>query len=195
MEQVHGTGVIVIRPAARAEEPPAPPTGVGAVFAGDGDALVAEGPTSMLAVLTADCASVALGSDEGVFGAVHAGWRGLTAGVIEGAVATMRELGATRVVGALGPCIHPECYEFSPDDLDQVVAACGDGARGRTTDGRPALDIPAAVSAALLGAGATPVAGVDACTACGDGYFSHRARGDRGRQALVVWSTGPGGGL
>jgi len=213
MEQVHGTDVITVAVATDstdaadstdstgfidspgsldASRSGAPP--VTAVFAGDADALVGKGPGSALAVLTADCGSIALGSAEGVFAAVHAGWRGLAGGVVEAAVAAMRERGATAVVGALGPCIHPECYEFSPHHLDQLAAVYGDAVRGRTAAGRPALDLPAAVSAALVAADATEVAGTVACTACGGGYFSHRARADRGRQALVVWSRGRGDG-
>ena len=92
---------------------------------------------SALAILTADCASVALGSAEGVFGAVHAGWRGLLAGVVEATVAAMRARGAGDVVGALGPCIHPECYEFSDADLDAVAAAYG---RRRARAGRRKVD-------------------------------------------------------
>ncbi len=161
---------------------------VTAVFAGPGDALVSDAPECTLAVLTADCASIALGSGEGVFGAVHAGWRGLAGGVVEGAVAAMREMGATDVAGALGPCIHAGCYEFSEADLADVAAVRGDAVRGLTSAGRPALDVPTAVSAALVAGGAAEVAGVEACTACAGGYFSHRARGDGGRQALVVWS-------
>ena len=42
---------------------------------------------------------------------------------------------------------------------------------------------------ALIMAGEVLVDGVDVCTACGGGQYSHRARGDAGRQALVVWST------
>ncbi len=141
-------------------------------------------------VLTADCASVALGSREGVFGAVHAGWRGLLGGVIERSIETMRARGATDVVGALGPCIHPECYEFSEAELDPLVATYGATVRGCTDSGAPALDLPATVSAALVAGGAVQVAGIDRCTACDEGWFSHRARGDRGRQAMVVWSPG-----
>ena len=54
---------------------------------------------------------------------------------------------------ALGPCIHPGCYEFSAPDLDRVTARFGDRVRGRTQDRAPALDLPAAVSAALATAG------------------------------------------
>jgi hypothetical protein len=158
------------------------------VFAGTGDALASTESSAGLVVLTADCASVALGSPEGVFAAVHAGWRGLVAGVIDEAVATLRAHGASDVVGALGPCIHAECYEFAGDDLDRVAGVLGSVVRGRTAAGRPALDVPAAVSAGLEAAGVAEVAGVDRCTACAGGYFSHRRRADVGRQALVVWS-------
>ena len=162
------------------------------VFAGEGDALVSSGGGIGLVILTADCASVALGSPEGVLGAVHAGWRGLVDGVVERAVEAMGTLGATEVVGAVGPCIHPGCYEFSEPDLARVAARLGEGVRSRTASGRPALDVPAAVSAALSAAAVREQGGVDACTGCAGGYFSHRARGDRGRQALLVWSSAVG---
>ncbi len=197
IRQVHGSGVVLVSGAgpavgsgARSMTDPGP--SVMPVFAGTGDALVAAAPSVALAVLTADCAPVALGSPEGVFAAVHAGWRGLVAGVIARAVTDMRTLGATEVVGALGPCIHAGCYEFGEDDLARTAAALGPGCRSRTVDGRPALDLPAAVSSALASCGVAEVQGVDRCTACAEGYFSHRRRADVGRQALLVWSgSGP----
>jgi copper oxidase (laccase) domain-containing protein len=121
---------------------------------------------------------------------VHAGWRGLAAGVIDEAVAAVRAAGGSSVAAALGPCIHPECYEFSPADLDSVAALLGDGVRSLTADGRPALDLPAAVRGALHAAGADLVHSVDACTACeADRFYSHRARAERERQAVVAWLT------
>ena len=194
VRQVHG-GTVVVVPAGddrahrHPHDPPAPLT---AVLDGEADALVSAAPSTGLAVLTADCASIALGSPEGVFGAVHAGWRGLVADVVGHAVAAMTDLGASEVVGALGPCIHPECYEFSERDLDRVAAHLGDRVRGRTEGGRPALDLPAAVASALKAAGARQHVTAAPCTGCGGGYFSHRVRGDSGRQALVVWSSTEG---
>lgn len=156
-----------------------------------GDALVAPaGSVAVLAVLTADCGSVALSGDDGSFAAVHAGWRGVMAGVVDRAVDTLVAGGATRVAAALGPCVHPSCYTFSPDDVDAVARALGPTVRGRTVAGEPALDLPAAVAAALARSGAVLVGHVDRCTACSGRDFSHRARRDRGRQALVVWAGG-----
>jgi polyphenol oxidase len=187
LTQVHGAEVVRVEGGGPLHGRPAPT--VVAVHAGSGDGLVSEVAGNALAILTADCASLALGSPEGVFGAVHAGWRGLMAGVVEATVATMRAMGAVDVVGALGPCIHAECYEFSEADLALVMDVYGPGVQGRTTTGRPALDIPATVAAALAACGAAQTEGRSACTACGDGYFSHRGRGDTARQALAVWST------
>jgi len=174
LRQVHGAGVVVVdRPGAGAGE--------------GADASVSASPGAALAILTADCAPVALASPEGVFGAVHAGWRGLRAGVVEAGVAAMRRLGASEVVAALGPCLHAECCAFSPADLDSVADRLGPSVRGRAGDGGTALDIPASVAAALARPGARLVASSSHCTACTPGYFSHRAHGDLERQALVVW--------
>ncbi len=181
LRQVHGA-------TARAVRPGTDPSGA------EGDALVAPaGSAAVLAVLTADCASVALSGDDGSFAAVHAGWRGLVAGVVDRAVEALVAGGATQVAAALGPCVHPECYAFSPDDVDAVARTLGPGVRGRAADGGPALDLPAAVAAALERSGTVLAAHVDRCTACSGRDFSHRARCDRGRQALVVWSDGAAG--
>ena len=175
--QVHGDRVVVVE---------APSGGRGQ----EGDALVTGHAGAALAVFTADCAPVALASPEGVVGAAHAGWSGLARGVIERTVETMGSLGASRVEAALGPCIHAECYEFGAGDLDRVAARLGDSVRGTTALGAPALDLPAAVRAALRRAGGDLVHDEDVCTACaGDRYFSHRARGEPQRQAMVVWKA------
>jgi copper oxidase (laccase) domain-containing protein len=99
----------------------------------------------------------------------------------------MRALGATTVVAGIGPCIGACCCEFSDDDLDAVVARCGTEVRGRTTWGRPSLDLRAGVGVELARAGAVVAVAVERCTMCTPGYFSHRGRRDEARQALLVW--------
>ena len=111
---------------------------------------------------------------------------------MEAAVAAMRALGATEVVGALGPCIHAECYEFSADDLDAVADRLRRRRPGPTADGRPALDLPAAVAAALDAGGARRSTGSTAARRAADGYFSHRAR-RRPRTPGPVGVVGPRG--
>ena len=187
LHQVHGDAVVV------ADAPPPPGCGPWVADADgrptEADAVVAVGPRSCAVVLTADCAPVALGSPEGVHGAVHVGWRGLRAGVLARAVEAMAALGASTVVAGLGPTIHRCCYAFGPADLDALAAVVGEGVRGTTAGGEPALDLPAAVRAQLARAGARLMVDVDRCTACGPDGFSHRARQDEARQGLFVWSV------
>jgi YfiH family protein len=174
LHQVHGAQVVVVeRPGQRA--------------GAEADGSVTAQPGAVLSVQTADCAPIALLAREGVVGAVHAGWRGLEAGVVDAAVATMRQQGATEITAVLGPCIHAECYEFGEAELDRLTGRFGPSVRGRTSAGTPALDLPAAVRGALRHAEVTRVDDVAICTACDQRFFSHRARGDTGRQALVVW--------
>jgi YfiH family protein len=171
--QVHGNGVAVVGPGCSGE-------------------LVADGLVTLeaghaIAVLGADCALVGLASPEGVLAVAHAGWRGLLAGVLEATVATMRRLGASEVAAVLGPCIHPECYAFGDEDLSLVEARLGPSVRAETADGAPAFDLPAGVEAALANVGVAPPSRLGGCTACDERYYSHRARRDQARQALVAW--------
>lgn len=176
LRQVHGADVVVVdAPGARSGE--------------RADAAVTAVPGAALSIQAADCAPVALVGASGAVGAVHAGWRGLEAGVVERAVAALADLAAGRLRAIVGPCIHAGCYEFGERELARLTGRYGGAVRGRTTDGRPALDLPATVAAALAGAGVELVAGPGLCTACGvPELHSHRARGDTARQAMVVWS-------
>ena len=154
----------------------------------DADAVVVTRPGLAGAVLTADCAPVAI-VGTGAVAAVHAGWRGLVAGVIGAAVRTMRDLGVEPVEAIVGPCIHPCCYEFGPDDLAVVESALppsATGLRATTTSGAPALDVPAAVRVALAEVGVPRVTEIGVCTSCSPDYFSHRRDGTTGRQGLLV---------
>jgi copper oxidase (laccase) domain-containing protein len=100
----------------------------------------------------------------------------------------MRSLGATELSAWLGPCVHPECYEFGADDLDRLVDRFGPAVRSKTTSGADAFDLPMAVAGALGRAGIALAGSADACTACdGRRFYSFRARRDEGRHALAVW--------
>lgn len=138
-----------------------------------------------IAIMTADCAPVVLVADNG-FAVVHAGWRGLAAGIVERAADGLRAAGASPVASLVGPCINPEAYEFGADDLDTVADLLGDEVRSQTSWGTPALDVPAAVAAACERAGWPRPQGRPPCTS-DDRWFSHRTRAEAGRQATVAW--------
>jgi len=99
----------------------------------------------------------------------------------------MTDLGASELEAVLGPCIHPCCYEFGAADLETLSERFGPGVEAVDRQGRTALDVPAAVGAALSGAGVPLVEVIDECTGCSPRYWSWRARRETGRQATVVW--------
>jgi YfiH family protein len=132
-------------------------------------------------VLTADCLPVALGNENAV-AMVHAGWRGLAAGVLESGVAALRELGGEQyIVAVIGPGAGVCCYEVGPE----IHAILGESHR----DG-PRIDLRAIARERLLAAGVAEVRDVPACTICDERFFSHRREGTRaGRQAGVAWRS------
>jgi copper oxidase (laccase) domain-containing protein len=147
----------------------------------EADAAITRVPLAKLAVRTADCVPLVL-LGEATIGVVHAGWRGLAGGVIQATVAAMGDVHTAHV----GPHIRAGCYEFGERDLDEVAAALGDGVRGSTTWGTPALDLTTGVRGAL---GDITVVDSGACTACTDLYFSWRARQDTARFATIAWMS------
>ncbi|HUR49508.1 MAG TPA: polyphenol oxidase family protein [Acidimicrobiales bacterium] len=174
VKQVHGSTTVVVADAADSGQ--------------QADALVTVRNDLSLLVRTADCAPIAMAAPEGVVAVAHGGWRGLIAGVIEATTTTMREHGARQIQAGLGPCIHPCCYEFGSSDLDEAVSVLGDSLRAEDASGRPALNLPAAVRAALERAGVELIFESGSCTGCeANRFWSHRVRGDIERQGVLAW--------
>lgn len=172
------------------------------------DGLVTRTPGLALGILTADCAPVLLAdADAGVVAALHAGWRGASAGIIANTVDAMVAQGARlgTIAAAIGPCIHPAAYEVGADMRDAALA--GDSACEpffcRADDGAKWLfDLPGYVGHALTSAGIEQVADVDADTYGDEQRFfsfrrtTHRGEGDKGygRQLSVIALSDDGGG-
>lgn len=177
LRQVHGASVVIVRS----------PDEVDRFTGTEADAAITVSSGVALSVVTADCAPIAIVAGQ-VGAVVHAGWHGLLGGVIEAAVAAVRELADPDLSpqAILGPCIHPRSYEFGADHLSRVAARYGDEVRGRTADGRPALDLPRAIEAALS-AVHVPVLLTCNTDTSSPSYFSHRTRADPERQAMFLW--------
>jgi len=171
LRQVHGTEVAHVR------QPWASGAGPAA------DAMVTNRPGLALGIVTADCAPVLLADREaGVIGAVHAGWRGAVAGVLEASVAAMRALGAKpeRVCAAIGPAIGQASYEVGPDLRDAVIAHSAADERffaaGRSPE-RWQFDLRGYCRARLESTGVSAVGTIEADTmAESERFFSHRRR-------------------
>ena len=170
MEQVHGNRVVIIE-AVSDEHPTA-------------DALVTGIPGVALAVMVADCIPLLLTSKVAV-AAVHVGRKGLMNSVALGAIAAMREIGATQISAVIGPSICGRCYEVSQEIFDEVTAV-HPAAAVTTPKGTPSLDLPAALEKVLLAEGVS-ISFDRGCTVEDQTFFSYRRDGATGRQAGIVW--------
>ena len=150
------------------------------------DAAVTATPGCTLAVRTADCAPVILVGRRSV-GLVHAGWRGLLDGVVSAAAAAMAALDDPPAAAHLGPCIRAGCYEFAGPERAVLAERFGPAVLATTVWGTPAVDLPAAVAAAVAEVGVPALADTAGCTACDHRWYSHRGHGDVERFATVAW--------
>lgn len=172
--QVHGAVVRVVRDPAELAAP-----------APDADGQATALRDIACAVRVADCLPVALVAPQAV-AALHAGWRGLAAGVLQEGMRTLRALGATDVRAAIGPGARVCCYEAGPE-VHAAFAHLGPGMR----DGERA-DLAAVAHAILKAENVTEIHDTRLCTICApEGLlWSHRREGERaGRQGGVAWRS------
>lgn len=177
MRQVHGADVAVVDAV-----PPQVPTA---------DALVTSTSGLALVVLVADCTPILLSDRRaGVIAAVHAGRKGLAAGVLPATIAVMSRLGARpdRVYAVVGPGICPDHYEV-PEQMRAEVEADAPGSAATTATGAPAIDIRGGLLRQLHDGGVRRLAVLPQCTAEDARFFSHRRDGVTGRFAGVIWRT------
>jgi hypothetical protein len=179
VRQVHGKRVCVVTPASAAR---ARSAGADELERADGQATRARGIA--LAALTADCLPVAV-AGTGAVAMLHAGWRGLSEGVIAAGVQALRELGAEGPLSAaIGPGAGPCCYEVG-DEVHRAFAELPPAVHRATK-----LDLKAIATHQLLDAGVAEIHDLAVCTICSDPtlLFSHRRdRGVTGRQAGIAW--------
>jgi hypothetical protein len=179
VHQVHGR--VVLR--ARAGEP--------FDCSAKADAIVSDDPTSVLSVRVADCVPILLATEDGrAVAAVHAGWRGVVAGVVTAALSEMSNA-PQRCIAAIGPCIDMEAFEVGHEVLAEFERCFGKQAVcRRRDDGKGRVDLREAVRLQLVAAGvrADQIDSTDACTfSNADEFFSHRREnGATGRMAALI---------
>ncbi len=177
LAQVHGTAVVQA--------------------SGAGVQLVADGAWSnragvVCAVLTADCLPVLLCDRDGTrVAAVHAGWRGMCAGILENAVNNFVDAGisADRILAWLGPAISAPNYEVD-GALHGRFCALQPNCADAFTAGRPGhwyLDLYVAAQAILKLNGVQEISGGGFCTYHDDRFYSYRRQSKCGRQASLIW--------
>lgn len=138
-------------------------------------------PGLVLTVRTADCAPVVLSAPRAGVAILHAGWRGVVAGVVEAAVSTFHDPASVRAI--LGPAIGACCFEVGPE----VAAQFPDSAVLTSPGRRPYVDLCRAVMERLEGAGIPHFGIYEArtCTRCHQ-HLLHSHRGSHGGGGRVI---------
>ena len=174
VHQVHSPTAVIVREAAAYPHRPR------------ADALVTDRPGLLLGIVTADCGPVLLADKQaGVVAAVHAGWRGATAGVTDQAIAAMIALGADieHIAAAIGPCIARASYEVDHGFAERLLDEDGDNDRFLSDGprGRPHFDLEAYIVARLAAAGVRRIeaSGLDTY-ALENRFYSYRRATHRG---------------
>jgi len=158
----------------------------------EADASVTSEAGVVLAILTADCLPVLFCADDGrEIGGAHAGWRGLSGGVLENTLAAMRTA-PDRVHAWLGPAAGPQAYEIGREVFDAFVSLDA-GAESAFVATRPdhwRVDLYALARRRLQAAGMAPdrIHGGGLCTISDpQRFFSHRRDQRGGRMASLIW--------
>ena len=187
LKQIHG--VTVSTPASRKAS-------AGKPF--EADAAVTDTPNEVLAILTADCMPVFFASKSGnVIGAAHAGWRGLSAGVLENTLQEMLALSPginpKDIVVWMGPAIGPTAFEVGEDVL-QAFATQGQTILSKAftpidgNSGKYLANLYLLARERLRSMGIEQIDGGDFCTFNdSERFFSYRRDKETGRFASFIW--------
>jgi purine-nucleoside/S-methyl-5'-thioadenosine phosphorylase / adenosine deaminase len=158
------------------------------------------------AVLTADCLPILVSAKDGsIVAAIHAGWRGLSRGVI---ASTLREMWADprELTVYLGPAISQQHFEVGPEVRQAFLTACEDSSPNKglirsdsmmvaecfktsgLTEGHYFADLYELARIQLKCLGITDIFGGEYCTyAQASMFYSHRLDQDEGRMASLIW--------
>jgi YfiH family protein len=176
LSQVHGTRVAVLDGMPARES---------------ADAALAAEPGEACVVMTADCLPVIFCDRHGTrVAAAHAGWRGLSAGVLEATMAAM-QIPPAELMAWFGPAIGPQAYEVGEEVraafLQQSAKAAAAFKPGKAS-GKWWCDLYLLARQRLETLGVKSIHGGGFCTFTErDRFFSFRRDGECGRMATLVW--------
>lgn len=152
------------------------------------DACYSNQSATVCVVLTADCLPILLASADGrKIAAIHAGWRGLLAGVISN---TVKALETTNIIAWLGPAIGADCFQVGTEIKQVFVdkSAQNVSAFRHQQQNKYLLDIYRLASIELATLGVTKIYGGGFCTLTdNERFYSYRRDGETGRMATLIW--------
>lgn len=161
------------------------------------DAVITSNKNVMIGIKVADCVPILLFDKKaGVAGAVHAGWRGTSAGILKRTIEMMQsEFGSLPedIMAAIGPSIKGCSYEVDDNVMKAVRSASGDGGYIKEAGEKYFIDLAHANRLQAISSG-IPEDNIwlsDECTFCNSEKFhSYRYSGEKaGRQGgfIMMW--------
>ncbi len=143
-------------------------------------------------VQSADCLPVLFCDDQGsVVAAAHAGWRGLSAGVLENTVRALA-VKPSSLMAWMGAAIGPAAFEVGEEVRDAFVRvdSAAASAFGQLAPGKYLADLFQLARLRLRAAGINRIYGGGLCTYCdATRFFSHRRDSVTGRMAALIWGS------
>jgi len=154
----------------------------------EADASYTREPGIVCTVMTADCLPLLVCDSEGTcIAAIHAGWRGLLAGVIANTVESLQK---KNLLVWLGPAIGPECFEVGTEVRDLFVnkSTSFSNAFREQDQGKWLADIYNLARTELAAVGIDHIYGGDFCTVTEQArFYSYRRDKETGRMASLIW--------
>jgi YfiH family protein len=154
----------------------------------DADSSYTSKPGIVCTVMTADCLPLLVCDTSGTYiAAIHAGWRGLLAGIITN---TVKNLPKSNLMVWLGPAIGPESFEVGSEVRDVFMKKSDEFATAfkQAGDDKWLADIYQLARIELIQLGIEKVYGGNFCTVSDQArFFSYRRDHETGRMATLIW--------
>ena len=156
----------------------------------DADAAITRVPGIVAVVMTADCLPILVCNRDGSeVAAVHAGWRGLQAGVIQATLAKMKSPGE-QLLAWIGPGISQSCFEVDAEVRTAFIDSMQDGQSffKANRKGHWLCDLAGLAELVLKGQGVIDVYRAPNCSyRDAELFFSYRRNATTGRMASLIW--------
>ncbi len=158
------------------------------------DALITSEPGICIAVMSADCVPILLYDKKNhVCGAVHSGWKGTVARILEKTLREMQKQFGTKgrdVVAGIGPSVSQQSYEVGEEVVNAVRESFSNTSELLVTlpANKAKLNLWNANKMQLeeFGVPASQIEISDLCTVINNQYFFSARKGDAGRFAAGI---------
>lgn len=174
LEQIHSSKIVCINSALENIE---------------ADASYTTTKNKVCTVMTADCVPILFCSDGGTkVAAVHAGWKGICAGIIENSIKMLTP--PESLLAWIGPCISAKHYEIGRDVYESCTnhSTLLEKAFQQRDENHWHCDLVKIIKILLENCGVEAIYECNLCTyENADLFFSYRRDGKTGRTASMVW--------